>query len=169
MEEADAALTEALAIAETHLPNELEHAEVLAEQSRQVLQHGAHEEAVRLASQAVGMADAPSSVAREEIRTGALSALGTVLRVRGRYAQAYSVLQDALASAEATFGPGSLEAAGALNDLGVCDKFSGRFDDGIEHHRRGQGFLAGGRARRSPVGGRCVEHCGQPRPGGAGA
>jgi hypothetical protein len=73
MEEADAALTEALAIAETHLPNGLEHAEVLAEQSRQVLQHGAHEEAVRLASQAVGMADAPSSVAREEIRTGALS------------------------------------------------------------------------------------------------
>ena len=43
-----------------------------------------------------------------------------MLRVRGRYAQAYSVLQDALASAEATFGPGSLEAAGALNDLGVC-------------------------------------------------
>ena len=137
MEEADAALTEALTIAETHLPDGLEHAEVVAEQSRQLLQHGAHEEAERLASRAVAMADAaPSSVAREEIRTGALSALGTVLRVRGRYAQAYSVLQDALASAEATFGPGSLEAAGALNDLGVCDKFSGRFDEGIEQYQR---------------------------------
>ena len=106
MEEADTALTEALTIAETHLPNGLEHAEVVAEQSRQLLQHGAHEKAERLASQAVSMADAaPSSVAREEIRTGALSALGTVLRVRGRYAQAYSVLQDALASAEAHLRP----------------------------------------------------------------
>jgi tetratricopeptide (TPR) repeat protein len=137
MEEADAALAEALTIAETHLPHRLEHAEVIAEQSRQVLQHGAHEEAERLAGQAVAMADAaPSSMAREEIRTGALGALGTVLRVRGRYAQAYSVLQDALATAEATFGPGSLEAASALNDLGVCDKFSGRFDEGIEQYQR---------------------------------
>lgn len=135
--EADAALAEALASAETHLPNGLEHAEVVAEQSRQLIQHGAHEEAGRLASRAVAMAEAaPSDAARRETRTRALSALGTALRVSGRYVEAHSVLQDALASAEAAFGLRSLETASALNDLGVCDKFSGRFDEGIEQYQR---------------------------------
>jgi tetratricopeptide (TPR) repeat protein len=136
LEEADAALAEALGIADTRLPNGLEHAEVVAEQSRQLIQHGAYEEAERLASKAVTMAEgAPSSVAREETRTTALSALGTALRVSGRYGEAHAVLQSALASAEAAFGPRSLEAASALNDLGVCDKFSGRFDEGIGHYQ----------------------------------
>jgi tetratricopeptide (TPR) repeat protein len=134
---ADAALADALASTGTHGPDGLEHAEVVAEQSRQLLEHGDHEEAERLARRAVAMVEAaPSSAAREETRTRALSALGTALRISGRYAEARSVLQNALTSAQATFGAGSLEAAGALNDLGVCDKFSGRFDEGIEQYQR---------------------------------
>jgi tetratricopeptide (TPR) repeat protein len=142
--EADAALADALASAETDLPGGLEHAEVVAEQSRQLIEHGAREEAERLARRAVTMAEAaPASAAREETRTRALSALGTALRVGGRYAEAHSVLQDALASAQAAFGPGSLEAANALNDLGVCDKFSGRFDEGIEQYQRALAIFTG--------------------------
>ena len=45
IDEADAALTAALASAETHMPSGLEHAGVVAEQSRQLSQHGAHEQA----------------------------------------------------------------------------------------------------------------------------
>jgi hypothetical protein len=97
--EAGAALAGALANAETNLPGGLEHAEVVAEQSRQLIEHGAREEAERLARRAVTMAEAgPASAAREETRTRALSALGTALRVGGRYAEAHSVLQDAFAS-----------------------------------------------------------------------
>jgi tetratricopeptide (TPR) repeat protein len=135
--EADAALADALASAEIHMPGGLEYAEAVAEQSRQLIEHGAREEAERFARRAVAMAEAaPPSAAREETLTRALSALGTALRVRGRYVEARSVLQKALASAQAAFGPGSLETADALNDLGVCDKFSGRFDEGIEQYHR---------------------------------
>lgn len=140
MAEADAALAQALAIAETWLPGGLEHAGVVAEQSRQLIAHGAHEEAEQLARRAVAVAEAaPSGAEQGEVRTRALSALGTVLRVSGRYTEAHAVLRDAVTTAQATFGPGSLEAADALNDLGVCDKFSGLFDEGITQY---QGALA---------------------------
>src|SRR5580692_7983262 len=69
--EAGAALADALASAETNLLGGLEHAEVVAEQSRQLIEHGAREEAERLARQAVTMAEASSaSAAREETRPG---------------------------------------------------------------------------------------------------
>src|SRR3984885_5349594 len=72
--EADAALADALASAETNLPDGLDHAEGVAEQSRQLMEHGAREDAERLARRAVAMAEAaPPSVAREETRTRALS------------------------------------------------------------------------------------------------
>jgi tetratricopeptide (TPR) repeat protein len=152
MAEADAALAQALEVAETQLPGGLEHAEVAAEQSRQLIAGGAHEEAEQLARRALAMAEAaPSGLAQAgavqagaaqagaaqgEARIRALSALGTVLRVSGRYPEAHAVLRDAVATAQATFGHGSLEAADALNDLGVCDKFSGLFDEGITQYHK---------------------------------
>jgi tetratricopeptide (TPR) repeat protein len=53
--EADAIVVEALAIAEAYVPDGLEHAEVVAEQSRQLIAHDAHEEAERLARRAIAM------------------------------------------------------------------------------------------------------------------
>lgn len=136
VDDAEVKLSQAMAIAEADLPDGLEHAEVVAEQSRQRLDMGAPDEAERLAAQAVAVsAAAPPSVPQEGTRARTLSALGTVLRVRGRYSDAYPVLQEALTAAQAAFGTRSLEAANALNDLGVCDKFSGRFEEGVHHYQ----------------------------------
>lgn len=123
--EADAALAAALASAEIHMPGGLEYAAAVAEQSRQLIEHGAREEAERLARRAVAMAEAaPPSAAREETLTRARSALGTALRVRGRYVEARSVLQKALASAQAAL-------AAILMALGRHDEAEGLLRDAL--------------------------------------
>ncbi len=80
--------------------------------------------------------NAPPGVERDRVRTRAHATLGTLHRARGRYADAEQVLRQTIELAEQSFGPDSLEAADALNDLAIVFKYAGRFDDAEPLYRR---------------------------------
>lgn len=63
------------------------------------------------------------------LRLQSLDNLGRIHRTHGRYAQADLVVRRALDFAEWAFGSESLEASGALNNLGMLGKFAGWFDE----------------------------------------
>jgi tetratricopeptide (TPR) repeat protein len=67
---------------------------------------------------------------------------GGVLRTRGDYAGAEAELLEALRRAEAQCGEWSIEAATALNALGMTYKYWGRFDDGRQVYERALAILA---------------------------
>jgi tetratricopeptide (TPR) repeat protein len=69
---------------------------------------------------------------------------GNVLRARGAYAAAETELLTGLDLAEAAYGNGSIEVAGALNALGMTYKYWGRFDDGRRVYERALEILLRG-------------------------
>src|SRR5947208_3554198 len=62
-------------------------------------------------------------------------------RAAGRYEEARAPLREALALAEASFGPEDIEVASVLNQLGMLDKYAGRFDEGERAYRRALAIL----------------------------
>jgi tetratricopeptide (TPR) repeat protein len=66
---------------------------------------------------------------------------GSVCCARGDYAEAERELLVALELAESRFGAWSIEAAGALNALGMTYKYWGRFDDGRQVYERALAIL----------------------------
>jgi len=76
------------------------------------------------------VASIPQGLAGDRLRFTLRCADGTLARDRGAYADAERMFTDALAFAERQFGAESIEAASALNGLGMVYKFWGRFDDG---------------------------------------
>ena len=56
--------------------------------------------------------------------------------VRGAYGEAVGLLEVVLADLEATAGPGSLQVARVLNELGVACKFAGRLDEAEAYYTR---------------------------------
>lgn len=118
------------------------HAELLIELARVNQELGEHETAVVQLRQALDLArDCADPRHGEDLRVGALEALGGLARVRGRYQQAEGLLEEALELAERLSGPESLQVAGVLNELGMVCKYSGRFDDGRDHYDRALAIL----------------------------
>lgn len=75
---------------------------------------------------------------------------GSVLRARGEYAAAERELREALSLAERRFGERSIEAATALNGLGMTYKYWGRFEDGRRVYDRALEILIGGFGAEHP-------------------
>ena len=117
-------------------------AEVLIELARVNHDLGDHETAAVQLRRALEIAHACADARHgEDLRIGALEALGALARARGRYQQAEGLLEEALELAERLSGPESLQVAGVLNELGMVCKYSGRFDDGREHYDRALAIL----------------------------
>src|SRR5262249_48942714 len=75
------------------------------------------------------------------VRLQSFDNLGRIRRIQGRYAQAEPVIRRALNFAVRTFGAESLEASGALNNLGMLGKFAGWFDEAAECYRQALAIL----------------------------
>ena len=117
-------------------------AEVLIELARVNHELGDHETAAAQLRRALEIAHACADARHgEDLRIGALEALGALARARGRYQEAEGLLEEALELAERLTGPESLQVAGVLNELGMVCKYSGRFDDGREHYDRALAIL----------------------------
>ena len=76
----------------------------------------------------------PKSIAEDQVRL--LIAQAAQLRTAGHYTQAAPLLDEALALAESSSGPDSVTTATVLNQLGMLDKYTGRFDEGERVYRR---------------------------------
>ena len=72
----------------------------------------------------------------DRVRFTVLGGLASALRARGRYDEAERAFRDLIAFAEKRFGVDSIEAADALNGLGMVFKYAGRFDQGLVVYRR---------------------------------
>ncbi len=70
------------------------------------------------------------------LRVQSLALRGSQLRDAGRYGEAKPLLVEALALAEESFGPDSMEVAAALNQLGMLGKYDGHFDEAEAAYRR---------------------------------
>src|SRR5262249_48176059 len=91
-----------------------------------------HQRAVRIMEQAVD--DGDKNI--ERLRLGAWCGLGAVYRIQGAYDRAALLFHKALAHAERNFGPESMEALEALNQLGMAGKNTFRFDEAEGYYLR---------------------------------
>jgi tetratricopeptide (TPR) repeat protein len=66
----------------------------------------------------------------------ALTALGDVVRILGRYEEAEAYLREATSIAEAALGPEDDDCLTGVNSLAVLYKYSGRFDDAAALYQR---------------------------------
>jgi tetratricopeptide (TPR) repeat protein len=77
-----------------------------------------------------------NNVEVHQLRIRALRGLASVIRARGRDQQATTILKQALAMAERSFGWKHVDVAGVLNDLGVHYRLTGRYEKAVRVHRR---------------------------------
>jgi tetratricopeptide (TPR) repeat protein len=115
---------------------------VLTQASLDALEAGEDAVAVMTATRALEATDAMQhGRTRARARVAALLALGRVHQASGRYDEAAAVQRSALAEAETTLGPASIETANALNDLGMTGKYRGRFDEAAAAYGRALALL----------------------------
>ena len=112
-------------------------AEALGEAARAAEHDGNAEEVEALLQQALDAAGAaPPGPTGDGVRALTTGGAAAVRRRQGRYEEAETALREAIAGAEAAFGPASLEVANLFNELGIVYKFSGRFADAEPIYRR---------------------------------
>ncbi len=68
-----------------------------------------------------------------------LTALGDVVRIRGRYDEAEPYLREAIAMGEPSLGGEDADVLTALNSLAVLYKYNGRFDEAAALYQRALG------------------------------
>lgn len=106
------------------------------------LERGDIAEAERLARRAVRAAGAlPDTARRQAAMAGALRALGSVHRARGRYRAALVAFRRSMACARLAFGDDSVRVAELHNDLGMTFKYLGRFTDADAEYARARTIL----------------------------
>ncbi len=111
--------------------------EILAEAAAVHVTHGDLTEARRLVDAALVAAEGLTDGTEANWSVGrALSAACSLERADGRYHAARAIALRAIADAERSFGPESLEVAYALNELGVLGKFSGQFEEASSSYQR---------------------------------
>ncbi|SRR5579871_3505771 len=97
---------------------------------------GRYSEALEIRRQSVRDAPDGQEIELRMIRVQSWEGLGNLLRVMGRYREARPVLRRGLELSERTLGPRHQQTAACLNDLGVLDKYTGRFSEGMKFYQR---------------------------------
>jgi tetratricopeptide (TPR) repeat protein len=115
---------------------------VLVQAGLDAIEAGEDEVALELIGRATETAcSIVGGAGRGRAHVAALLALGKAHQSRGRYEEAARSQRDALAEAEAVLGATSVEAANALNDLGMTGKYEGRFDEARAAYERALAVL----------------------------
>jgi tetratricopeptide (TPR) repeat protein len=72
----------------------------------------------------------------DRLTVHALTGLGDILRILGRYDQAEAPLREAIALGETALGQEDVDVVTAVNSLAVLFKYSGRFDEAADLYAR---------------------------------
>jgi tetratricopeptide (TPR) repeat protein len=133
-EEAEALADEAVELAQLAVTSgEPAHGtllDALVEQAYVRQDRGNHAAAEHLLAHAQALARSAKHSVERSATLNVSIAVARTHRVLGRYNEAFTALTAIRPDVAAEFGQRSLELAELLNDIGICCKFSGRFDEG---------------------------------------
>ncbi len=140
--EARALIDHALSLAPSISPGDPALTTVLVEAARLRIDDGDEAGATELLDRGLAELERlPEGPRQDRARVAILEAIGESQLGRGLLAEADGTARAALTLAETRLGPGSLEVAHLLNELGMTCKYAARFDEAEQLYRRSLAIL----------------------------